>query len=361
MSSPKAGNDEGRGTDAGTLLLARSGVERLLDPVALLPELREAFRAYSLERTLPAQRARSPPPGSGGGSATLLFPGLVPGVPAYTVKVHAKFPGQRPAIFGLIHLHDLETGRLLAVMDSTLIIAVRIGLAGAVAADALARPDAGRVAIVGAGVQGEHQLRSLALVRRLERVAVFDLEPERAAVYARRMATELGVPVTAASSVAEAVAHVGIAVAATWASEPFLFEGMVRPGAHVTTLGPDEPGKVEVDAGLPRSALFVCDDREPAVEMGAAGGAGLGPEVVHAELGHVITGARPGRTGRDQVTVYGGWGWPSRTWSRPGGCTGRRDGSARGGSSTSSPDGRRPCGTAPSSTAPSPARPTRGA
>jgi ornithine cyclodeaminase len=52
---------------------------------------------------------------------------------------------------------------------------------------------------------------------------------------------------------------------------------MVQAGAHVTTLGPDEPGKVEVDASLLRESLFVCDDRNLTVEMGAAGGAGSEP------------------------------------------------------------------------------------
>jgi hypothetical protein len=49
-----------------TLLLTRSEVERLLEPRALLPDLRSAFAAYSLQRTIPAQRARSPLPGPGG-------------------------------------------------------------------------------------------------------------------------------------------------------------------------------------------------------------------------------------------------------------------------------------------------------
>jgi ornithine cyclodeaminase len=96
---------------------------------------------------------------------TVLFPGLSDGIPAYTVKVHAKFPASSPAIQGLINLHDLWTGELLAVMDSTLITSVRTGLAGAVAADALARQDAEAVAIIGAGIQGHLQLRHLTLVR----------------------------------------------------------------------------------------------------------------------------------------------------------------------------------------------------
>jgi ornithine cyclodeaminase len=83
---------------------------------------------------------------------------------------------------------------------------------------------------------------------------------------------------------------------------------MLRPGAHVTTLGPDEPGKAELAAEVLRSALFVCDDRALAVEMGALGGVGLGPSAVGAELGEVLGGTHPGRIAPEQITVFGGVG-----------------------------------------------------
>src|SRR5262247_366499 len=135
-----------------TLLLTRSEVEAVLTPSSLLPLLREAFVAYSSAGGVRAQRVRSALPGPG--TATVLFPGVAPGVPAYTVKVHAKFPAETPAIRGVLCLHSTETGALLAVMDSTHLTAVRTGLAGALAAHVLARPEADTVAVVGAGVQG---------------------------------------------------------------------------------------------------------------------------------------------------------------------------------------------------------------
>jgi len=55
----------------------------------------------------------------------LLAPGLVPGIPAYSVKVHAKFPGSNPAIQGVLILHDLATGRPLAIMESSYLTALR--------------------------------------------------------------------------------------------------------------------------------------------------------------------------------------------------------------------------------------------
>jgi len=171
----------------------------------VVPLLREAFRAYSLERTLPAQRVRAELPGPG--TAMILVPGLSPTIPAYTVKVHAKFPEQQPAIRGVLHLHDLQTGRLLAVMDSTYLTGIRTGLAGAMAADLLARPEAATVAVIGAGVQGRHLLHSLARLRPLRQVWVFDTRPDQAERYAAEFSEALPLPIALAGSVAEAVAE----------------------------------------------------------------------------------------------------------------------------------------------------------
>jgi ornithine cyclodeaminase len=185
---------------------------------------------------------------------------------------------------------------------------MRTGIAGALAADVLARPDADTVAVVGAGVQGSFQLRALARMRTLRHVTVYDTAPDRATAFARQMATELSLPIDVASAVSEAVRDAGIVLAATWATTPFILPDMLAPGAHVTTLGPDEPGKAEVSADVIRTSLFVCDDRQLAVDVGALRGVGLGPDAVAAELGDVLAGSHPGRTSPRETTVYGGVG-----------------------------------------------------
>lgn len=289
-----------------TLLLSRSDVERALDRSALADQMRTAFTEYSMQTAARVQRVRAPIGDRGTG--TVLFPGMIAGVPAYTVKAHAKFPGRTPAIRGVLCLHDSDTGELLAVMDSTHLTAVRTGIAGALAAHTLARVDADHIAVVGAGVQGTELLRALATMRRITRVSVYDLVAETAAAFARRMAGELGVPVHAAATLPDALGDAGIVFTATWSRQPFIAPDMLARGCHVTTLGPDEPGKAELAAEVIRSGLFVADDRALAAEMGAPAGVGLGAEVVAAELGEVLAGRHPGRTSAAQLTVYGGVG-----------------------------------------------------
>ena len=235
----------------------------------------------------------------------VVFPGIIDGIPAFTVKVNTKIPGAARSVVGSIHLADLETGEVLAIMDSIVITAERTALAGALAADVLARRDVPRVAVIGAGIQGEAQVRALKLVRRVDRVDVVDSVPGRAEAYASRVGPALGIEVVVRTAVADAVRDADVIITATWSKQPFLSRAMVKGGVHITAVGADEPAKGEVDAGLIAGALFVCDDRDLASRMGAIAGAGLGPDAIHAELGEVIAGTKPGRTRDDEITIFG--------------------------------------------------------
>jgi ornithine cyclodeaminase len=169
----------------------------------------------------------------------------------------------------------------------------------------LARRDTPRVAVIGAGVQGEAQVRALQLVRRVGRVDVVDVIAERAEAYAERVARTLGIEVVVCDGVRDAVRDADVIITATWSKTPFLTRAMVREGVHITAVGADEPAKGEVDADLIAASLFTCDDRELAARMGAVGGAGLGPGAIHAELGEIIAGVKPGRTNERQITIFG--------------------------------------------------------
>ena len=222
--------------------------------------------------------------------------------------MHAKFPDQDPAIAGVLLLHDLLTGALLAVMDSTYITALRTGIGAALATNLLARKQAGRVAIVGAGTQAMFQLRYLSLLRDIERVTVYDINLEQAQTYSKCMGQELGISIIPCATLGDAIADVDIILTATWSIEPFLFLHHIKPGTHITTIGADQPGEAELGPDLIKQSIFVCDDRDLAVEMGAIGGTGLNKMWIDAELGEIVGGKHPGRTNEEQITVYGAVG-----------------------------------------------------
>ena len=227
----------------------------------------------------------------------VVFPGIIDGIPAFTVKVNTKIPGAARSVVGSIHLADLETGDVLAIMDSIVITAERTALAGAVAADVLARRDVPRVAVIGAGVQGEAQVRALQHVRRVERVDVVDSVPERAEAYAARVGPALGVEV-----VVQRQRRATPCATPTSSSPP---PGRRSHSSRAPWFATASTSPRSAPTSRPRakstqisfaSSLFVCDDRDLAASMGAIAGAGLGPDAIHAELGEVIAGVKPGRT-----------------------------------------------------------------
>jgi ornithine cyclodeaminase/alanine dehydrogenase-like protein (mu-crystallin family) len=289
-----------------TLLLTRSELRALLEPPELLDALREAFAAYSLGRSVNAMRVPVPlpvgavPPGASG---MLLAPGIVPGVPAYSVKVHAKFPGGDPAIQGLLVLHDIMTGAVLAVIESSYLTALRTGLVGALGADVLARADASTVAIIGAGAQGHAQLAALRRVRPVAVVRIFDPVSNAAKRLAADPASQ-GLDVVLARDLDDALDGADIVVTATWAEEPFILRRHLRRGLHITTVGPDQPGKCEVAAEALLAASIVVDDRTLAVTMGAVGNAGLTADAIHAELGEIVAGVKSGRLDDSDITIF---------------------------------------------------------
>lgn len=268
--------------------------------------MQSAFIDYSERRDIPARRFFTPLPGVG--EAMVLMPGLVEEIPAYTVKVNAKFAGQQPAIRGAVLLNDIETGELLAILDSFEITAIRTGLSAAMATDKLARPDAATVAVIGAGVQGVYQVCYLDMLRRLDRIKVYDVSIQKSEEYVIQMQKGLKAEFEICTTLEQAVEQADIVLMATWAKRPVLFSSMVSPGCHVTTLGADGPDEAEVDAALINNNLFVCDDKDLAIEMGAVGGAGLESDVIDAEIGQVLGGRHPGRTDPEQITIYGAVG-----------------------------------------------------
>lgn len=278
-----------------TLLLTRSDILELLDLPTALDAIRHGFTQTAAIEPL---RIRTDLPGPG--TATALLPGLIPGIPAYTVKVNAKFPGATPALRGLICLHDLTTGELLAVMDSATVTAWRTGLAAALATDLLANPTASKVGVIGAGAQSELTLRGLRTLRTVSELIAYDTSPERATAFTKHTAV----------TPQEVADRAEIIILATWSRTPLLTATDLHSGQHLTTLGADEPGKIELSADLLQQSRVIVDDAALATAMGAIGNAGLTATNIHATLTEVLTAKHPGREEANQVTVYAPVGLP---------------------------------------------------
>ncbi|GHE05795.1 ornithine cyclodeaminase family protein [Streptomyces alanosinicus] len=296
-----------------TRVLTRSDLEAVLEPAACLAALRDGFRTArgTSDRTadrasdstaVPGLRVRTDLPFPG--TATVLVPGLLPGVDAYSVKVNAKFPGARPALRGVICLHSGADGELLALLDSATVTAWRTGLAAALGTGLLAPAGYDVLGVIGAGAQAELTLRGLASERRPPRLVVHDTDPGRATAFAARHG---GRVLDSARAVAEAADTV---LLATWSRAPLLALADTRAGQHFTSLGTDEPGKRELAPDLLDTALLVVDDPELAVQAGVLSAPDINRATADATLTDVLGGAHPGRTSAGQRTVYAPVGLP---------------------------------------------------
>ena len=267
--------------------------------------------AFSKGETLQHLRSIIP---LAGGRAFGIMPGAMAasGAP-FGAKLISVYPDNfakgRQSHQGVVVLFEPETGEPVCVAHAGEITAIRTAAASAVATDALARPEAARLGLLGYGEQAATHARAIAKVRQLESIAVWGRSRERAEAFAARTSAELGLPVTALDEVERLAADADIICTVTAAREPILRGAWVRPGTHLNLVGSSAAGPVEVDNDLVvRSRLF-ADSREGVLRQGAeflkASEAGLiGDEHIVAEIGQVLAGDVPGRTSPGEVTAY---------------------------------------------------------
>jgi alanine dehydrogenase len=195
-------------------------------------------------------------------------------------------------------LSDASNGMPRALLDAAAVTALRTGAAAVLAAETLGRAEASRTAVIGAGVNGRAVARTFAAVGR--EVELWDVDAERA----RAAADEIGAGVAASR---EEALRADIVATVTPGKEVVFAEGALEPGQHVSLMGADGPGKAEIAVGeLVRVHVF-CDDWQQASHNGDlahAVEAGAIERDDATELGAVLAGSAPGRSGDDDITVF---------------------------------------------------------
>ena len=288
----------------------RDEVSRRLTYEVCIPMVREAMIALSRGETKQLLRSILP---LSEGRLFGIMPGALGANAPFGAKLisvfHGNFARGIQSHQGLVVLFDPETGAAVCAAHAGEITAIRTAAASAVATDALARKDARRLTLLGYGEQAETHARALGRVRDIASIVVWGRSPERARAFAQKMEPELGIPVTAAAMVREAVAEADIICTVTSATEPILKGEWVRPGTHVNVVGSSYAGPAEVDNNLVVRSRFIADSREGVLQQGAeflrARQAGLiGDEHIVAEIGQVLAGDIVGRRSQDEITVY---------------------------------------------------------
>jgi ornithine cyclodeaminase len=296
------------------LVLTAADVEALLDLDALVDGLAGGMADLSAGRASAPERIAASVPEQHAFMAAM--PAYVPSVGALTCKLVSVFEGNAggdlPTHQAVVLAFDPGTGEPTALIDGTSITALRTAAGSALSARLLAREDASVAAVLGTGVLARAHAYAIPRVRALRELRVAGRNEGRARELAAELSSGLDVEVRACGSWAEAMEGADIVCAATHSDRPVVRREWLAPGAHVTSVGFNPEGR-EVDDGTVADALVVVESRGAALAPFPAGSNDLlepiregviSADHVHAEIGELILGTRPGRGSDSQITLY---------------------------------------------------------
>ena len=294
----------------GTLLLSRSDVAELLGIEECIAAVERVFQLYG--------EGKTQPPGILGVHAHdggfHIKAGLLDlDRSFFAAKINANFPHNAnrfglPLIQGVIVLADGQNGYPLAIMDSMEITIQRTGAATAVAAKYLARPDSKSILICGCGNQGRVSIQALSKIFSLEHAFAFDVDETQARRFANELSAQLKIAVETTNDLGDALKRSEICVTCTPSTRFFLKQDDVQPGTFIAAVGADSETKQELDPTLLAQNKTVADIVEQCASIGelhhAIASDLMTKQQVHAELGDVVSGTKPGRTSPDEIIVF---------------------------------------------------------
>ena len=283
-------------------------VRRVLGMSACIDLMEDTQAAISRGEITPPLRSFLPVAGGRGGLG--LMPGEI--ATAFGAKLISLFPGNpgegRPAIQGAILLFDRDTGAPSAVVDGGSVTAIRTAAASGAATRALARKNAGVLALLGYGVQAESHLEAMCCVRPVREVRVWGPSIDKARSFAERHAC-LDRPAMAVATSREAILGADIVCAVSGAAEPIVEGRWLAPGCHLNLVGSHTAKTREADGeALRRARVFTeitgfamqeAGDILLAVEEG-----NISAEDLCGEIGAVFDGRVKGRRDENEITLY---------------------------------------------------------
>ena len=212
-------------------------------------------------------------------------------------------------------LADVDTGYPVLLSELTVATALRTCATSLVAARALARPDARRMALIGNGAQSEFQALAFHSGLGIEEIVVYDVDPHATDKLIRNLAAYPALKITRAASTAEAVrgADIVTTITADKTLATILTPEMIEPGMHINAVGGDCPGKTELHADVLRGArVFIEYEPQTRVEGEIQQLPADWPVV---DLWRVLAGTEAGRQSAAQVTVFDSVGFALEDYS----------------------------------------------
>ncbi len=297
------------------LILTKEEVRQSLPMSEMIPATKNAFASLTSGKAEVPLRGHLDIPSH---EATSLF------MPAYlqnengealSVKIVSIFPHNKNLNLPLIHaavlVLEANTGRILALLEGGALTAIRTGAVSGAATDLLARLDSLVLGIFGAGVQSRTQLEAVCTVRPIQKVLIYDPQDNLVDDFIEEMAGQGPIPMnlSKAKNAKEVCSQVDIICCATTSTIPVFDDQHLKEGVHINGVGSFTPEMQEVPPETVRRAMLVVDSREAA--LSEAGDiiqpikeGRITADHIHAELGEIILGSKPGRSNNYQITFF---------------------------------------------------------
>jgi alanine dehydrogenase len=293
------------------LFVNERGVHELLTMDACIPLMRDALTSFAKgDVVMPLRSTVGLPDGSG---LLGLMPGYLGNPESFGLKVVTVMPHNHGTGYdshqGVVMLFGVEHGEPLAILDATAITAIRTAASSGAATDALAKEDAGDLALLGSGTQARSHLAAMKTVRKLRRVRVWSRTQANAEGFARDEGERNGIEIEVSSTAADAARDADLICTTTAAREPILRGEWLTPGAHVNAVGACFSNSRELDTEAARRARFFTDSRDSCLnEAGdfiiARSEGAIHDDHLVGEIGDVFLGKIPARLSSDEITVY---------------------------------------------------------
>jgi alanine dehydrogenase len=296
------------------LALTAADIRSLVPMSDAIALMKEAFRDLSTgAAAAPLRTPIEVPPRH---AVSLFMPAAVPSVGGLGLKIVSVFPDNpargMPTIHALVCLIDPDDGRPLAIMDGTYLTALRTGAVSGAATDLLAPGDARLLALFGTGAQAVTQAQAICAVRDITEIRVVARSAEKGHAFIERVRAEdaeTAAKMHVAANAADALHGAHVVCTATAATAALFADADIDAGTHINAVGAYTPAMQEVPAATVARSLIVVDQRAAAwAEAGdlvIARDRGLiTADDVHAELGELVAGTKPGRQSAEQITFF---------------------------------------------------------
>ena len=292
------------------LLLNRNDVVSVLEMGDCIDYLEKAFTEHANgTAVLPLRIAITPPDG-----LSLYMPAYLRDMDTLACKIVTVYKNNprdhnMPTTIGKVMLQDPKTGDVICIMDGGYLTAVRTGAVSGLATKYLARDDKGMTAaILGAGVQAKMQLWGVCEARNITKALVYDAVPDAAASFASEMGEKLGIPVEVVDDM-DRMFEADIICAATSSSVPLFDGNKLKAGTHINGIGSHSPKARELDTTTIKRSLLIADSYEACLNecgdiMIPIAECAITKDHIHADLGEIVTGTKPGRGAPDQITLF---------------------------------------------------------